>query len=70
MRWRENPHFKGTPEGARQQREQWDRWLWLWRLALVAALIWLLADENWDGAAVFVALWLVAEVIRRRRRAG
>jgi hypothetical protein len=49
--------------------EPWDRRsIWVWRVVLIAILVWNLLSSRWASAAVVVALWIGAELLLRRQR--
>jgi hypothetical protein len=62
MKWRENPLYRPRPTWKLRGRA-----LWAWRAVLAAIFAWFLIAENYVGAGIYAALWVVAELLTLRR---
>jgi hypothetical protein len=61
VQWRDNPAYRKRPTW---QLHGWA--LWLWRALLAAILARMLIGGTLVGAGIFLALWVLAEVLRLR----
>jgi len=62
--WRNNPDFRPPPPALRGRAQ------WAWRGFLAAVLVAIVATGHYVSAAIYVLIWIAAELAEPRWRKG